>query len=80
MAQFMISVFHDPGVQSSGEAYQSEDDMQCAFEAVAAFNQDLQDNGQLVLAGGLTPPEVAHTPSMPRVQRAIPPRCPPARG
>lgn len=28
MAQFMISVFHDPGIQSSGEAYQSEDDMQ----------------------------------------------------
>lgn len=61
MAQFMISVFHDPGIQSSGEAYQSEDDMQRAFEAVAAFNQDLQDAGQLILAGGLTPPEAAHT-------------------
>ncbi|MCG7431708.1 YciI family protein [Kocuria indica] len=61
MTQFMISVFHDPGVQASGEAYRSKDDMQRAFDAVAAFSQDLQDSGQWVLAGGLTPPETAHT-------------------
>ncbi|GHD86724.1 MULTISPECIES: hypothetical protein [Kocuria] len=79
MARFMISVFHDPGIQSSGKACQSEDDMQRAFEAVATFNQDLQDAGQLVLAGGLTPPEATHTVDATGAA-GDPPRCSPARG
>jgi len=59
MTQFMLSVFHDPGVHDAGAAYQSDEEMQAAFAAVDAFNQELQSNDQLVFACGLLPPESA---------------------
>lgn len=59
MAQFLLTVFHDPGVHAAGAAYASEEDMQQAFARVAEFNSQLQASGQFVYACGLTPPESA---------------------
>ncbi|MFP7364705.1 YciI family protein [Corynebacterium callunae] len=59
MSHFLLSVFHDPGVQQSGTAYQSEEAMHEAFARVEAFNKQLIDDGQFVYACGLTPPESA---------------------
>ncbi len=59
MAQYLLSVFHEPGVHAAGEAYESEEDMQAAFAAVGAFNEKLQSSGAFVFACGLTPPEQA---------------------
>lgn len=61
MAQYMISVFHNAGVQESGAAYQDEAAMQRAFTAVNEFNNGLQSAGQFVFACGLMPPEEAHS-------------------
>ncbi|MCS5478186.1 YciI family protein [Corynebacterium sp. YIM 101645] len=49
MSQFMLSVHHVPG----SEPYASEEEMQAAFAAVAAFNQQLADDGRLVFVGAL---------------------------
>lgn len=49
MTQFMLSVHHVPG----SEPYASEEEMQAAFAAVAAFNQRLADEGLLVFVGAL---------------------------
>jgi hypothetical protein len=51
MTQFMLSVHHSGG----SEPYASEDEMQAAFSAVAAFNQQLADEGKLVFVGALHP-------------------------
>ncbi|MDO5633950.1 MAG: YciI family protein [Micrococcus sp.] len=59
MSQYLISVWHAPGVHAAGTAYDSEDDMRRAFERVNEFNTHLQDTGAFVGAGGLTPPEEA---------------------
>ena len=59
MSQYLISVWHAPGVHAEGAAYASEDAMRLAFERVAAFNDALQSTDALVAAGGLTPPEEA---------------------
>lgn len=56
--QFLLTVFHDPGVHDEG-AYQTDEEMQAAFARVNAFNEDLQASGQFVFACGLTPPEEA---------------------
>lgn len=61
MAQYLLSVFHEPGVHAAGTAYQSEEDMQAAFARVGAFNEGLQTSGAFVFACGLTPPEQAVT-------------------
>ena len=61
MAQYMISVFHEPGVQDAGTAYQDDPALQAAFAAVAEFNSGLQVAGQFVYACGLMPPESSHT-------------------
>ncbi|MCT1803412.1 hypothetical protein CKW39_09690 [Kocuria sp. WRN011] len=61
MAQYMISVFHEPGVQNAGTAYQDDAALQAAFAAVAEFNAGLQAAGQFVYACGLMPPESSHT-------------------
>lgn len=58
MAQYMLSVFHDPGVHAAG-AYATEEEMQEAFAKVDAFNQMLMDSAAFVFAGGLNPPESA---------------------
>lgn len=57
MAQFLISVFHEPGVQAKGAAYADEAVMAEAFARVGAFNERLQAEGAFVLAGGLSAPE-----------------------
>lgn len=59
MTQYMLSVFHDAGVQDAGDAYQDEESMQAAFAAVAEFNESLESTNQLVFACGLMPPESA---------------------
>lgn len=56
----MISVFHEPGVQDAGTAYQDDAALQAAFAAVAEFNSGLQAAGQFVYACGLMPPESSH--------------------
>ncbi|GAA2116313.1 YciI family protein [Kocuria atrinae] len=60
MAQYMISVFHEPGVQDAGTAYQDDAALQAAFAAVAEFNSGLQAAGQFVYACGLMPPESSY--------------------
>ncbi|TFI26366.1 hypothetical protein E4A41_13120, partial [Micrococcus endophyticus] len=55
MSQYLISVWHAPGVHAAGTAYESEDQMRLAFERVASFNARLEESGALVGAGGLTP-------------------------
>ena len=42
-------------------AYDSDEEMQAAFDRVGRFNQKLQDEGHCVMAGGLVPPEQAMT-------------------
>lgn len=59
MSQYMITVWHAPGVHAAGTAYESEEDMQAAFARVDDFNRMLMDSGAFVAAGGLTPPEEA---------------------
>lgn len=59
MSQYLISVWHAPGVHAAGTAYESEDQMRLAFERVASFNARLEESGALVGAGGLTAPEEA---------------------
>ena len=54
MKQYLLSVIHDWDAPAPAEA-----DMQQAFEAVAAFNDDLQRAGAWVFAGGLTHPSDA---------------------
>lgn len=58
MPQFMISVWHAPGVQQRPLGpYESEEDMQAAFQAVSEFNESLQAAGVWVFGCGLTAPE-----------------------
>jgi len=59
MSQYMITVWHAPGVHAAGTAYESPEEMQAAFERVGAFNAMLENAGAFVGAGGLTPPEEA---------------------
>nr|WP_282442184.1 YciI family protein [Micrococcus luteus] len=59
VSQYLISVWHAPGVHAAGTAYDSEEAMQAAFARVEAFNAMLQNSGAFVGAGGLTPPEEA---------------------
>ena len=58
MPQYLLSVWHSPGVQHHETGpYESEEAMQAAFAAVGAFNEALQAEGVWVFAGGLVPPE-----------------------
>ncbi|MBD2761416.1 hypothetical protein IEE91_09370 [Kocuria sp. cx-455] len=61
MDQYMISVFHQPGVQDAGTSYQDDAAAQSAFAAVAEFNAAIQASGNFVFACGLMPPEAGHT-------------------
>jgi len=54
VAEYLLSVHG-----SSEPNYASEDDMQAAFAAVAALNEELQASGAWVYAGGLLPPSTA---------------------
>lgn len=58
MPQYLLSVWHSPGVQHHATGpYESEEAMRAAFQAVGEFNDYLQAEGAWVLAGGLVPPE-----------------------
>lgn len=59
MTQYMLSVFHAPGVHAQGATYEDADAQAAAFAAVGAFNAQLQESGALVFACGLMPPEQA---------------------
>lgn len=59
MSQYLLSIYHDPGVHAAGTAYQSEEEMQAAFAKVGEFNERLMKDEQFVYACGLTPPESA---------------------
>jgi hypothetical protein len=64
MAQFLLAVHHDPEAYSTSSkfgAYRDEAEMTAAYAATGAFNQKLVDEGVLVFAGGLTPPETTTT-------------------
>ena len=54
MTQYMLSVHHSPSTPQP-----SADQMQQAFEQVAAFNAELHEAGAWVFGGGLHAPEVA---------------------
>lgn len=56
MPEYMLSVHH-----VEGEPMPSGEQMQAMFEAVDAFNTDLQQAGAWVYAGGLMPRETATT-------------------
>jgi hypothetical protein len=58
MTQYLISVHHDEAGQAEMAAMTMED-MQPMFEAVDAFNNELQASGAWVFAGGLEPIEAA---------------------
>ena len=55
MTQYLISVIHPEG----GPDWAEDVDMQEVFAKVDAFNQELQDSGSWVFAGGLEPPSSA---------------------
>ena len=54
MTQYMMSVHHSPDTPQP-----SPDQMQEAFQQVAAFNAELHEAGAWVFGGGLHAPEVA---------------------
>ncbi len=58
MAQYLLSVWGTHSDSPTGP-YDSEEEMFEAFARVAAFNEQLSDEGRLVFVGGLTPPESA---------------------
>lgn len=55
MTQYLLAVHTD----FEKAAATPVDEMQAAFEAVDAFNTQIEQSGALVFAGGLTPPETA---------------------
>lgn len=58
MPQYLLSVWHSPGVQHRETGpYASEEAMQAAFQAVGEFNDALRAEGFWVFAGGLVAPE-----------------------
>ena len=54
MAQYLMSVHHPDGYPDL-----TPEEMQPVFEAVGAFNEELQAQGKWVFAGGLQPQETA---------------------
>ncbi|AKK04091.1 YciI family protein [Corynebacterium epidermidicanis] len=65
MAQYIISVFHDPGVHAAG-AYESPAQQAEAITRVEMFNKKLMEKDAFVFACGLTPPEDAR-----RVEKVV---------
>ena len=57
MTQYLLSVHMVEGE----DAYTSEEEMQEAFKAVEAYNEELQAKGAWVFAGGLQPVDTATT-------------------
>jgi hypothetical protein len=56
MTEYMLSVHHDGAVPTM-----SDDEMQAAFAAVEAFNEEVRQAGAWVFAGGLQLPSSATT-------------------
>jgi hypothetical protein len=57
MTQYMLSVY-----MVEGEApYADDEETQASYQAVDVFNQELQDSGAWVFAGGLHPADTATT-------------------
>ena len=67
MAEYLLAVY---GVEGQ-DNYQSEDDMQQAFQAVNEFNQKLQADGAWVFGGGLHPADTASTVRIEDGQRVV---------
>lgn len=62
MAQYLLAVFHAPGVQDSAHGnYGSAEEADAAVARVGAFNQRLMDQARFVFACGLTDPATALT-------------------
>jgi hypothetical protein len=58
MPQYLMSVWHSPGVQHRETGpYESKEAMQAAFQAVGEFNEALQAEGAWIFAGGLVAPD-----------------------
>jgi hypothetical protein len=55
MTQYLLSVHHDWDT----DVYVDQEEMQKAFRQVEAFNQEVQEAGAWVFAGGLTEPATA---------------------
>ena len=58
MAQYLLSVWHDEDFEYDPDAPPT-DDMQRMFAQVGAFNQEAEDAGVWVFAGGLQPGSTA---------------------
>lgn len=57
MTQFMLAVVYDPTDTTNGHAADATGSPEDAYEAVDAFNRELQESGRFVYACGLTPPD-----------------------
>lgn len=58
MTQYLLSV-HGPVERAEFGNYGSKEDMEAAFAATGAFNDQLQADGYWVFAGGLEPADTA---------------------
>ena len=60
MTQYLLSVYMvDDDESGPNRGYDSDAEMQAAFEAVDRFNAKLQESGAWVFAGGLEAPDTA---------------------
>ena len=57
MTQYLLAVYMVEGEEN----YTSDEEMQAAFKAVDAFNEELQAKGAWVFGGGLHPADTATT-------------------
>jgi hypothetical protein len=55
MTQYLLSVYMVEGA----EPYATQEEMQQAYADVAKFNQEIQQSGHWVFAGGLHPADIA---------------------
>jgi hypothetical protein len=58
MTQYLLSVWHDRDATPE-DIYPTEEEMQEAYAATGAFNEELKASGSWVFAGGLHPPTTA---------------------
>jgi hypothetical protein len=58
MTQYLLSVWHDRDAKPE-DIYPTEQEMQEAYAATGAFNEELKASGSWVFAGGLHPPATA---------------------
>lgn len=58
MTQYLLSVWHDRDATPE-DIYPSQEEMQAAYAATDAFNEEVRASGAWVFAGGLHPPATA---------------------